>query len=81
VTTEIGGPCLQRDGSMVEVRQVECGDAPLLADVYHSAGDADAARRTWGSALRIFKEIEHPGADLISARLTDRGGLVAGEAR
>jgi tetratricopeptide (TPR) repeat protein len=52
-----------------------------LGDVYHSAGDADAARRTWGSALRIFKEIEHPDAGLISARLTDHGGLVAGEAR
>ena len=32
MTTEIGGPCLLRDGSMVEIRQVECGDAPLLAD-------------------------------------------------
>jgi tetratricopeptide (TPR) repeat protein len=52
-----------------------------LGDVYHSAGDANAARRTWGSALRIFEEIEHPKAGLISARLADRGGLVAGEAR
>jgi len=32
VTTEIGGPCLLRDGSMVEIRQVACGDAALLAD-------------------------------------------------
>ena len=32
MTTEIGGPCLLRDGSMVEIRQVACGDAPLLAD-------------------------------------------------
>jgi tetratricopeptide (TPR) repeat protein len=59
----------------------EGGTLGDLGDVYHSAGDADAARRTWGSALRVFKEIEHPGADLISARLADRGGLVAGEAR
>ena len=59
----------------------EGGTLGDLGDVYHSAGEADAARRTWGSALRIFKEIEHPDADLISARLTDRGGLVAGEAR
>jgi DNA-binding SARP family transcriptional activator len=59
----------------------EGGTLGDLGDVYHSAGDANAARRTWGSALRVFKEIEHPGADLISARLADRGGLVAGEAR
>jgi GNAT superfamily N-acetyltransferase len=32
VIAEIGGPCLLRDGSMVEIRQVECGDAALLAD-------------------------------------------------
>jgi GNAT superfamily N-acetyltransferase len=32
VSTQIGGPCLLRDGSMVEIRQVECGDAALLAD-------------------------------------------------
>jgi RimJ/RimL family protein N-acetyltransferase len=32
VIAEIGGPCLLRDGSMVVVRQVECGDASLLAD-------------------------------------------------
>jgi GNAT superfamily N-acetyltransferase len=32
MTAEIGGPCLLRDGSMVVIRQVDCGDAPLLAD-------------------------------------------------
>ena len=59
----------------------EGGTLSDLGDVYYSAGEADAARRTWASALRIFKEIEHPDADLVSARLTDRGGLVAREAR
>lgn len=59
----------------------EAGTLGDLGDIYHSAGDANAARRAWGSALRIFEEIEHPGAGLISARLADRGGLVAGQAR
>ena len=52
-----------------------------LGDVYHSAGDPAAARHAWAGALRIFKEIDHPDAGLISARLADRDGLVAGEAR
>jgi len=52
-----------------------------LGDVYHSAGDANAARHAWARALRIFKEIEHPDAGLVSDRLADRDGLVAGEAR
>jgi tetratricopeptide (TPR) repeat protein len=59
----------------------EAGTLGDLGDVYHNAGEADAARRTWARALRILKEIEHPDAGLISARLTDRGGLVAREAR
>ena len=52
-----------------------------LGDVHHSAGDPAAARHAWARALRIFKEIEHPDAGLISARLADRDGVVAGEAR
>ena len=32
MTAEMTGPCLLRDGSMVVIRQVECGDASLLAD-------------------------------------------------
>ena len=59
----------------------EAGTLGNLGEVYHSAGDPAAARRAWAGALRIFKEIEHPDADLISARLGDRDGLLAGETR
>ena len=59
----------------------EAGTLGDLGDIYHSAGDPAAARHAWARALRIFKEIEHPDAGLISARLADRDGLVAGEAR
>jgi DNA-binding SARP family transcriptional activator/tetratricopeptide (TPR) repeat protein len=52
-----------------------------LGDVYHSAGDPAAARHAWARALRVLKEIDHPDAGLISARLADRDDLVAGEAR
>ena len=62
-------------------RFCEAGTLGDLGDVYHSAGEADAARHAWARALRILKEIEHPDAGLISARLADRHGLVAGEAR
>jgi DNA-binding SARP family transcriptional activator len=59
----------------------EAGTLGDLGDVYRSADDPAAARHAWARALRIFKEIEHPDAGLISARLADRDGVVAGEAR
>jgi len=58
----------------------EAGTLGNLGEAHHSAGDPAAARQAWGRALRIFKEIEHPDAERISARLADRDGLVAKEA-
>ena len=47
-----------------------------FGDVYHSAGDAMAAQRAWGRALRIFKEIEHPGAERIGTRMSGSADLL-----
>ena len=40
-----------------------------LGDVQRSAGDDEAANRTWARALRIFEEIDHPDDDRIRAKL------------
>jgi hypothetical protein len=40
-----------------------------LGDTQHSAGDIEAARRTWTRALRIFGEIDHPDRDQVRAKL------------
>jgi hypothetical protein len=40
-----------------------------LGDVQHSAGDGEAANRTWARALRIFDEIDHPDGDGIRVKL------------
>ena len=40
-----------------------------LGDTQHSAGDIQAARRTWTSALRIIGEIDHPDGDQVQAKL------------
>jgi hypothetical protein len=34
-----------------------------------TAGDDEAANRTWARALRIFDEIDHPDGDRIRAKL------------
>ncbi len=43
-----------------------------LGDVHQSVGDADAARRAWTHALRLFDEIDHPHGDQIRAKLRPR---------
>lgn len=76
--------CFERSLKLTRARCDRFGEADTLGelgDAYHGAGDVIAARRAWGMALHIFKEIEHPGAERICARLgTGRGDLAAEEA-
>ncbi|HEY7262514.1 MAG TPA: BTAD domain-containing putative transcriptional regulator [Trebonia sp.] len=71
--------CFERSLELTRARCDRSGEADTLAelgDVYHSAGDAIAAQRAWGRALRIFKEIEHPGAGRIGARMSGAADLL-----
>jgi len=71
--------CFERSLELTRARCDRSGEADTLAelgDVYHSAGDAMAAQRAWGRALRIFKEIEHPGAERIGTRMSGSADLL-----
>jgi tetratricopeptide (TPR) repeat protein len=71
--------CFERSLELTRARRDHFGEADTLAelgDVYHSAGDGMAAQRAWGRALRIFKEIEHPGAERIGARMSGSADLL-----
>jgi len=86
VSTEIGGPCLLRDGSVVVIRQVECGDAALLADGFarlsvrsrRSRFMRDKNRLT-DAELRFLTCVDHHDHEALGA--LDRDGRGAGVAR
>ncbi|MFG2042327.1 ATP-binding protein [Dactylosporangium sp. NPDC048998] len=40
-----------------------------LGDVHRDAGDPDAARSMWQAALALYRELEHPAADAVAAKL------------
>ena len=45
-----------------------------LGDAQDNAGQAEAARRTWIQALRIFDEIDHPDGDRVRVKLRRAAG-------
>lgn len=42
-----------------------------LGDVYHAAGDDDAARDSWKQAIAILDDSQAPGADEVRQKLRD----------
>ncbi|GAB3426802.1 AfsR/SARP family transcriptional regulator [Flindersiella endophytica] len=42
-----------------------------LGDTLHAADDVESGRHHWRHALAILKELDHPDADKVKARLTD----------
>jgi len=86
VTVQIGGPCLLRDGSMVVIRPVECGDAALLADGFarlsvrsrRSRFMRDKNRLT-EAELRYLTCVDHHDHEALGA--LDADGRGAGVAR
>ncbi|HEX6686783.1 MAG TPA: BTAD domain-containing putative transcriptional regulator [Candidatus Limnocylindrales bacterium] len=46
-----------------------------LGGTYEAAGDPDAARQKWRTALKIFEEIQHPDAKGLRERLAASGSV------
>ena len=70
--TRISSACYER--AVARYRELadrfnEAATLDHLGDTQHSAGDIQAARRTWTSALRIIGEIDHPDGDQVQAKL------------
>jgi tetratricopeptide (TPR) repeat protein len=53
-------------------RTYEADKLSDLGDAQHAAGDHDAARTSWERAAAILDELDHPGAEMVRAKL-ERG--------
>jgi len=56
-------------------RYYEADTLTHLGDTHHAANDLKAADDSWKQALDILKELQHPDADTLRARLRERGGI------
>lgn len=54
-------------------RRHEAAHLARLGDVHSSAGDQVAARQSWGAALAIFDDIDHPEAGSTRSKLAAAG--------
>jgi DNA-binding SARP family transcriptional activator/tetratricopeptide (TPR) repeat protein len=71
--------CYQRSVALcreVADRYNEAATLDHLGDVELSAGDRDAARRSWACALGILSEIDHPDAERVRCKLLEHDLLL-----
>ena len=87
LTAMMESSVLLRDGSVVMIRKVECGDAPLLADGFARLSDASRRLRFLTgkpslspAELRYFTEIDHHDHEALCA-LNPADGRGLGVAR
>jgi DNA-binding SARP family transcriptional activator/tetratricopeptide (TPR) repeat protein len=52
-------------------RVYEATTLTFLGDTHHAAGDPRAARDAWQQALAILEDLQHPGAEELSAKLAE----------